>query len=311
MTFSSHTPCFDQRQISTVIPTRNRPDQAAACVRSVLQNEYPDVRVLVIDQSTNDQTRTALQPFLADSRVSLIQTATQGSARARNLGVTHADTEVVVFIDDDCEAFPDWLREFAAGFAVHPQVGIIFGAVLPGPYAPQAGFIPVYHCRTPVLAKSIKHKHLVEGITACMGIRRCVLNKLGGFDERLGAGGCFFAAEETDLTIRALLARIPVYETPRIRVLHHGFRPWTEANRLIHGYLFGIGAMFGKHCRCGNWTVGVVMLQLLRRWAFGKPVVEFGHFPSRWLRLNAFLKGFAAGATQPVNRSSSLFAEVP
>ena len=74
------------------------------------------------------------------------------------------------------------------------------------------------------MARSIWQKHQVEGIGACMGIRRCVLDDLGGFDQILGIGAPLMTGEESDLTIRILLAGYFVYESPDIMFVHYGFR---------------------------------------------------------------------------------------
>jgi hypothetical protein len=100
-----------------------------------------------------------------------------------------------------------------------------------------------------------------------------------------------------------------VYETPNVAVTHHGFRTWGEGQILIKGYLYGIGAMFAKHLKCGYWSVIHVLLHLAWRWAFGHPVVDFGHRPPRGIRLNAFVKGFLEGLSYPVNKKTGHYLE--
>jgi hypothetical protein len=65
--------------------------------------------------------------------------------------------------------------------------------------------------------------------------------------------------------------------------------------------------MVAKHIKCGNFGIFSYLTHLSMRWAFTGPVVEFGHQPSRLLRLKAFLRGFAAGMATPVVRKHSLF----
>jgi GT2 family glycosyltransferase len=190
-------------------------------------------------------------------------------------------------------------------FELDSRIGIVFGNVLPGPYNRSTGFIPGYVIKASILARSIREKHLVESISACMGVRRSLWEKLGGFDEILGAGTPFKAGEETDFTIRALLAGYFVYETPHVTVIHHGFRTWEQGLTLIHGYWQGTGAMFAKHIKCGYWTITPLLLRLAWRWVFGHSrIIEgIGSRRHRWLRLIAFVQGFMAGAITPVDKT--------
>ena len=137
-----------------------------------------------------------------------------------------------------------------------------------------------------------------------MGLKRSLWRSLNGFDELLGAGAPLRSGEDTDFTIRALLARHCVYETPAAAVVHHGYRSWEEGRGLIEGYMYGLGAALVKQIKCGHWTVLGVLCRLAWRWAFGQPVVDLGHRPPRLRRLFAFLRGVAAGGATPVDRKT-------
>jgi hypothetical protein len=105
-----------------------------------------------------------------------------------------------------------------------------------------------------------------------------------------------------------LLAGYLIYETPKVAVVHGGFHTWEQSRPLFHGYLYGIGAMLAKNIKCGHrWSIGQVLFHLALRWAFQRPVVEFGCLPPRGLRLAAFLKGLRDGALAPVNRTTGHF----
>lgn len=297
----------DTSLMSVVISTRNRCDSVVKAIQTILLNDYPYFELIVIDQSEDDLTERSLHPFLNNLHFRYIRTSTKGLSTGRNIGISGAKSELIALTDDDCEVPSDWLNELVAAFSVDRQVGIVFGNVIPSPYDNKAGFVPTYASKEEFLAKGIKEKYRVEGISACMGLKRSLWQRLNGFDEMLGAGSFFKASEDFDFTIRALLADYFVYETPKVRVIHHGFRTYEEGQSLIQGYLYGIGAMFVKHFKCGHWTVIQVLLHLAWRWAFGHPVVDLGHRPSRWLRLKAFLRGFLAGLVNPVDKRTGHF----
>jgi GT2 family glycosyltransferase len=263
---------------------------------------------MIVDQSEDDLTESSLRPFIGNPRVRYLRTATKGLSVARNLA-SIMQSEFIVTTDDDCETPTNWLRELVAAFALDNRIGIVFGNTLPGPHDRNTGFVPAYVLHEPFLAHNVREKHRVEGISACMGLRQSLWQQLDGFDEMLGAGAPFKAAEEVDFTIRALLVGHFVYETPNVSVIHQGFRTWEQGRTLIQGYLYGTGAMFAKHLKCGYWSVIQVLLHLTWRWAFEHPIVDFGHRPSRGLRLKAFLQGFLAGTLNPVDKTTGHYVQ--
>ncbi len=294
--------------VTVVISTRDRGERIAETIETVLGNDHPDFEVRVIDQSDGDATAAALQRFLSDPRLVYIRTTCRGLSAGRNFGIHGARNELIAITDDDCRIPADWLRELARAFDVDHRIGVVFGNVYPGPHDPGLGFIISYVRKEALLARSILDKHRVEGLANCMGVRKSAWRSLGGFDELLGAGAPFRAAEEMDLAIRALMAGYYVYESPAFSVSHLGFRTWGQGRALISGYLFGNGAAFAKHLRYRPGSILLLLLRLAGRWALDRPKIDFARNPPRWLRLRAFVRGLRAGAVHPVDPATGLFS---
>jgi glycosyltransferase involved in cell wall biosynthesis len=293
--------------ITVVISTRNRSRSILRSVQSVLNNDYPLFELRVVDQSDDDKTAVQLQPLQGNATLSYVKKSARGLSLGRNLGVDGARGELIAFTDDDCEVPPDWLHRIRNAFAADPLIGVVLGNVIAGAHDSKAGFIPTYFRKDSFQARSVTDKPKIEGIGACMSVQRRVWKDLKGFDSLLGAGAPFKSAEETDFIIRALRAGYHVYETPEVEVTHHGFRTWDEGPRLIQGHLYGLGAMFAKHMKIRNWKILSIFLHLLCRWMWGQPVVNFGFFPSRRLRMMAFIKGFFRGAIMPLDENKCHF----
>jgi glycosyltransferase involved in cell wall biosynthesis len=296
--------------VSIVVPTRNRGARIMKAVQTLLANDYHRFQVIVVDQSDNDVTTEALSPYREGPDVCYVRTATLGSSSARNVGIDAAEGEVIGLVDDDCEVPPNWVRELAKAFEIDSRIGLVFGNVQPGPHDSRGGFVPAYLRHQPYLAKTIRDKHRVEGMSACMGVRRSVWQALGGFDTVLGVGGPLQAGAEVDLTIRSLQAGYFVYETPSLTLVHHGFRDWKDGRLLIRRYWYGTGAVFAKHLKRDTRNTSRLLLRLAWRWAFGRSPVarSLGNRPHRMLRLVAFVRGFAAGVVTPIDYATGHYA---
>ena len=296
--------------VSIVVPTRNRGASVTKAVQTLLLNDYRPFQVIVVDQSDNDATAEAMNPYRDAPNLRYVRTATRGSSRARNAGIDLAEGEVIGLLDDDCEVPANWLRELAEAFAVDPRIGLVFGNVQPGPHDSKSGFVPAYFRHEPFLAKTIREKHRVEGMSACMGMRRSTWQALGGFDTMLGVGAPLQAGAEVDLTIRSLQAGYFVYETPSLTLVHHGFREWKDGRLLIRRYWYGTGAVFAKHLKGDPRNTWRLLLRLAWRWAFGRSPVarSLGNRPHRLLRLATFARGFAAGVVTPVDYATGHYA---
>jgi glycosyltransferase involved in cell wall biosynthesis len=101
--------------VSVVIPTRDRPALAARAVASVLEQTYPALEVVVVDDGS--QPPLALpEPLAGDPRVRLVRCAGgRGAGAARNAGVALCRGPLLAFLDDDDRFRPAKLeRQVAA-----------------------------------------------------------------------------------------------------------------------------------------------------------------------------------------------------
>lgn len=111
-----------QTTITILVPARNEEANIAACLHSILAQDYPAAlyNCIVIDDHSEDQTAAIVQSF-KDPRVQLIslQTILAGDAinaykkKAIEAGVSAASGELIVTTDADCTAGPAWLRTIA------------------------------------------------------------------------------------------------------------------------------------------------------------------------------------------------------
>jgi glycosyltransferase involved in cell wall biosynthesis len=90
-------------KLSVIIPTCSRPLTIIRAVNSVLAQGIDSLEIIVVDDSSNDATRTALSPYmqLGNMRYYKNEIPRSGPGFSRNFGVNAASGEFVTFLDDD------------------------------------------------------------------------------------------------------------------------------------------------------------------------------------------------------------------
>lgn len=97
--------CEERILVSVIIPLYNRENYIEKSVKSVLDQTYGDLEVIVVDDCSKDSSVEVVKKIQTqDKRVKLICCETNGGAcRARNIGIDHANGEYIAFQDsDDC-----------------------------------------------------------------------------------------------------------------------------------------------------------------------------------------------------------------
>ena len=76
-------------------------------------SQYPDFEIVVCDDCSTDGTLAYLRDYARqEPRLKIVESARNlGASATRNQAVRHADGAILVFLDNDTEVEPDWLRE--------------------------------------------------------------------------------------------------------------------------------------------------------------------------------------------------------
>lgn len=215
-------------QVSVIIPTRNRGVFLGAALRSVLAQSYDDFEVVVVDDGGAPGSAASVESC-ADPRVRLLRhRERRGGAAARNSGIAAASAPYVAFLDDDDEWYPDKLARQMALIQSQPAP---LGAIYTG-YDIVEGerkvgqIIP---CQSGRLTLSLLAGNLI-GSTSSVLVRRCALDAVGGFDERLAS------FQDYDLWLR--LARDWQFDciaAPLLKYRVHERKIWTDPQAIAAG----------------------------------------------------------------------------
>jgi glycosyltransferase involved in cell wall biosynthesis len=289
-------------QISVLIPTRERPQQLDACVKSVLASDHKSFEVIVIDQSP--------EPYalIRDPRLHVHHSPARGKSAALNVAMELASGHLFAFTDDDCTVSPDWLTRGQERFEAQPQVDLIYGALLAIPHNTSLWFVPAFSPSQLEVVSGAARARYRGGAGANMLARRELFERIGGFDGAIGPGAPFRSCEEYDIYYRALHAGAKVLRDPENAVLHWGKRACSDGSsqRLIHDYHYGEGAVLAKHVRSGDLVALRISLAVILRELPFLVYSSLVHHDRVGLA-TTWLSGFVRGLRTPVDASRRLF----
>ena len=251
------------RALAVGVATAGRPAALKRCLEALRAGTELPAEVVVVDQHPDGQAREIVQDGGFDAmRMVYVAQERRGLSASRNAAFLRAISPLVAFTDDDCVPSPHWIAAVRAGFARTPGISAITGPMLPlGP--PQEGFEAV-SSRTSSRREEYRRTLApwMAGTGANMALRRDWLERIGGYDERLGAGSPGEAGEDIDLIYRLLNAggRL-VYEPDAI--VYHERQSLDRRRASRSSYGRGIGTFVGIRLRDGDAR----SLGVLTRWA--------------------------------------------
>lgn len=182
--------------VSVILPTYNRAALLPVAIRSVLDQSYGDLELIVVDDASTDDTQQVLGK-IPDARLRVIcQSVNGGPSVARNAGIRAAQGRYIAFQDSDSEWLPEKLSRQVRLLEENAQ----------SPAASYSRFVVVLgrkqivrpgDCATG-LSGHIYSRQLQGNTmgTPAILVRRDILDQLGYFDETMSN------LEDWDLALR-------------------------------------------------------------------------------------------------------------
>jgi len=122
--------------VSVIIPVYNTGMILKETIDSVLNQQYSQFEILLIDDGSTDGT---LQQVILpdDKRIVKISQDNQGMARTRNNGLALAKGEFILFLDHDDVIEPDFISVRVEYLDTHPAIGFVGGPITTFPDNPK------------------------------------------------------------------------------------------------------------------------------------------------------------------------------
>lgn len=219
--------------VSIIVPTYQREAVLCRTIADVLQQDYPQFEVLVIDQSSDHEpaTQAYLETVIQQGKIRYFPLPWANLPGARNYGVARSHGDFILFIDDDVELPDGFLKAHAQVFLEHADVGAVAGRVLDRlklsdepdltlDYLPPAAMDPGiawYHID---LVHTTQPQRVLTARGCNMSFRREIFVRDGlRFDERFRGNA---VREESDFCLRLRSTGYIIWYAPTAYLRHLG-----------------------------------------------------------------------------------------
>ena len=232
---------------SIIIPVFNQAEYTFQCLRSLLREiDFGRDEVIVVDNASTDETRRVLAHFGQLVRV-VSNEENRGFVEACNRGAAAARGRYLVFLNNDTEVLPGWLRHLVETVERDETIGAVGSMFLyPDGRVQEAGAGvwqsgEAFHYGWGASPDDRRY-NFARDVDYCSGasllIRKSLFDRLGGFDRRYAPA--YYEDADLCFGVRSLGQRV-VYQ-PASKLVHHeggtagtdtstGFKHYQIVNR--------------------------------------------------------------------------------
>lgn len=183
--------------ISVIIPSKNNSEELEKNLPFILEQNYPDFEVVVINSGSTDETDMVLKstglkyPRLYHTYVPAEADSVNEKKLALTLGIKAAKNEILLFTEAYCKpCSPDWIREYGKAFAGGKEIVLGYNRLVIDRKVPMRTFIRfdnlIHHLK--FLSMALLHKPFM-GIGRNMAYRKELFFRYKGFSSILHIDG--------------------------------------------------------------------------------------------------------------------------
>jgi glycosyltransferase involved in cell wall biosynthesis len=175
-------------KVSVIILTYNRAHLLCKAIQSVLNQNFQDFEIIIVDDASQDNTTEVVNSF-SDKRIRYIRhQANRGEGGSRNSGVKNATGEYIAFLDDDDEWLPEKLSMQVLLLDNSPlKVGAVHtGCVEVDIESGEKLFTKITTMRGYIFQELLHQKDFIT--VSSILLRRICFEKSGLFDESISYG---------------------------------------------------------------------------------------------------------------------------
>lgn len=233
-----------------IIPTKNRGDLLRKCIESIERTtRRNEIEIVVINHESDEEETIKYLSSIRERHKVMLYAGPFNFSRMNNLAVATLDksVEFILMMNNDIECLHFGWLERMRSIAKRPDVGIVGATLLYDNYTIQHSGVIIGmlgaadhahkfqnfvagEMRNPGYLCSLTSLREYSAVTAaCMILRKCVFEEVGGFDERLAIG-----FNDTDLCLRVFDRGYKILNDGFTILLHHESATRSVTAQLEH-----------------------------------------------------------------------------
>jgi len=261
-------------------PSDGREEELVRTLNSIFSQSYQDFEILLVENYKDKGKIKKIVDKFGDQeqKIMIINDPKKKLSYLFDIGWRAAKTELIAYVADDVELEFEWLESVHQELMLDKKIGVVTGPILSSCYpAGEMHRLYLISRKNPILkiiawpylhfaledralspgnlfesgayslgaaipeARDFPRQEIDLATTSSMGIRKSILEEIGGFDQRFN-----FNHADGDLFMRIKEAGYKIIFTPKA-VSHHHLRLGPSRNAYIIGLDTGI--YYRKHVR--------------------------------------------------------------
>jgi len=208
--------------ISLVVPVYNEEYRVTKCISSILSLSIKPDEIIFVDNNSRDKSCNVIFQNFENFTVpvKLVTENKQGIPFARNRGIQEAQGEIIVFLDGDCVAPPNYIEMIKNNFQKYRVDAICGRYSLKGQDAVKASlrekeWIDIFAWNKDALIVTKLANNCGVLVSGCTAYKKSVLIALGLFDEK------YIYLDDVAISEKFYRNGFRAYIDPSIKVEHY------------------------------------------------------------------------------------------
>lgn len=230
--------------VSVIVPTKNSAGTIEICLKSIKEQTYPDVEIIVVDNYSDDGTAE-----IAGKYANVFLKGPERSTQ-RNHGAENAKGNYLVFVDSDMELTPRVIEDCVYEILKDGISAVVIPEISVG-----EGFW--------TKCKALERSCYIGDATieAARFFNTNIFFKMGGYDETIAGGG-----EDWDLPQRAKQAGYKIGRVDSLIKHHEGRMSLQKTMRKKYYYAKTVRSYINKHPDMAKKQMVLIRPAYIRHW---------------------------------------------